>query len=76
MKSVNIKGADELDTYELARNSVNSFWEDKNWLEDFEQKIKILISKFTEKDKDLCEEIKVVECYAWKRIEQILFDIC
>lgn len=75
MRQVNIKGADELDVYELAKNCVESFWEDRKWLEQFEDELRVLIAKFTKEDKELSEEIGVTKCYTWKKIEQILFNI-
>lgn len=76
MNKVNILWADELDTYELAKNCVEHFWEDRQKLEHFEQELTTLIWKFTPKDKDLHEEILTTKCYTWAKINQLLFDIC
>jgi hypothetical protein len=74
MNKVNIKGVDQLDNYTATKNIITSFWEDKKWLEELETWVRNL--KLEVKEKELLEYIDMIRCYAWKRIEEIIFNIC
>lgn len=74
MKEVNILGADELDNYESTKRIVEST-NDRKELEQLESDVKLVISRLTEKDFETKDYLKQIECYLWKRIEQILFNI-